>query len=56
MANIEKQINDYYWEKLEENSDGYGDPYPLKKIKEKFSIALTWEQLYQIFAKNGYTL
>ena len=53
---IEKQINDYYWSELEEKCNGYGDPYPLQKIKEKFGIALTWKQLYEIFKENGYTL
>lgn len=53
---IEKQINDYYWGELEENCNGYGDPRPLEKIKEKFGVALTWEQLHRILAENGYTL
>ena len=53
---IEKRINDYYWEQLEENCNGYGDPRPLEKIKEKFGVALTWEQLHRILAENGYTL
>lgn len=56
MENIKKKINNYYWDELEENSNGYGDPYPLEKIKEKFDIALTWEELYQIFKENGYKL
>lgn len=56
MVNIEKQINDYYWDKLEPNCNGYGNPYPLKKIEEKFNIALNWKQLHQIFIENGYKL
>lgn len=54
--NIQKEIYNYYWNELEEKSDGYGDPYPLEKIKEKFNIALNWEQLYKIFKENGYRL
>lgn len=54
--NLKKQINDYYWNELEEQSNGYGDPYPLKKIKETFGITLTWKELYQIFKENDYKL
>lgn len=53
---IKKKINDYYWDKLEPNCNGYGDPYPLKKIKQTFGITLTWEQLHKILKDNGYTL
>lgn len=56
MVNIKKQINDYYWEQLEENCNGYGDPYPLEKIKEKFNITLTWEELHHVLKENGYRL
>ena len=56
MENIKKQINDYYWEQVEEKSNGYGDPYPLERIKETFGITLTWEELYQIMKENGYKL
>lgn len=56
MENIKKKINDFYWEELEEQSNGYGDLYPLEKIKEKFNITLTWKELYQIFVENGYKL
>lgn len=56
MANYEKQINDYYWNELEEKSNGYGDPYPLKEIQKTFGITITWKELYQIFKRNGYTL
>lgn len=56
MQNIKKEIYNYYWNELEENCNGYGDPYPIRKIKEKFNIALTWEELYEIFVENGYKL
>lgn len=56
MENIQKEIYNYYWDELEEQSNGYGDPYPLQKIKKKFDISLTWEELYQIMKRNGYKL
>ena len=56
MVNIKKEIYNYYWEKLEPNCNGYGDPYPLEEIKKTFGITLTWEELYQIFKENGYKL
>lgn len=56
MENIKKKINDFYWEELEENSNGYGDPYPLEEIKKTFGITLTWEELYQIMKENEYKL
>ena len=54
--NLKKQINDYYWNELEEQSNGYGDPYPLERIQEEFNITLTWKQLYEIFKENEYKL
>lgn len=53
---IKKLINDFYWNELEEQSNGYGDPYPLEEIKKEFNIVLTWEQLLQIFRENNYRL
>lgn len=56
MINIKKLINEYYWEELEPKCNGYGDPYPLEKIKKRFNIVITWKELYQIFKENGYRL